>query len=182
MRPVLNDGERVVFSSGMHWKNCLMPSGVLAVGILFLSVRLRFYGENLVVNWDYWLNGLVSRSTVSFVEAAVCVFLMLCAAKTLLDVVSTRYLVTNRRIVAQHGWLDTVVCDMAINRYETVTVHKPLLGRLLGYGDILLFSAGAQVFLNDVPHPERFRREIDALRDGKMNNDIFYESEQSNYL
>lgn len=182
MRPVLNDGERVVFSSGMHWKNCLMPSGVLAVGILFLSVRLRFYGENLVVNWDYWLSGLVSRSTVSFVEAAVCVFLMLCAAKTLLDVVSTRYLVTNRRIVAQHGWLDTVVCDMAINRYETVTVHKPLLGRLLGYGDILLFSAGAQVFLNDVPHPERFRQEIDALRDGKMNNDIFYESEQSDYL
>ena len=72
---------------------------------------------------------------------------------------------TNRRLV----WVEKVVFlserreEMALERVQEVTLRRPhLLARLLGFGDIMVESAGTEgrLLLSSLPEPDQVREEI----------------------
>ena len=77
-----------------------------------------------------------------------------------------RIVVTDQRIFEVSGVLTRKVASMPLTRVTDMTYRRSLLGRILGYGDIIVESAGQDQALSHIerlPHPDDFYRTITSL-------------------
>jgi len=69
-----------------------------------------------------------------------------------------RFVVTNMRVFRVRGVLDQRIGTMPIARILDITVDKPLLGRMFGYGHITFESAAQEQgirLIRYIPHPDQ---------------------------
>lgn len=77
-----------------------------------------------------------------------------------------RIVVTDQRIFEVSGILTRKVASMPLTRVTDMTYRRSLLGRMLGYGDLIVESAGQDQALSHIerlPHPDDFYRTITSL-------------------
>lgn len=151
-------GEAVILASGIHWKRYIVPFAGLGANTTIAIIRIYFFGQPLVLALHKYLQA--NYAIISLAELSLCAMFLLWSISETIRNLSTTYCITDRRIVAKKGWLSIRVTEMRTSRCETISVSHPLLGRILGYGDILAVSAGASIFLEDVPNPYLFKAEI----------------------
>ena len=80
-----------------------------------------------------------------------------------------RFVVTDRRIFEVSGLLTRKVASMPLGKMTDMTYRRPLLGRLLGYGELQVESAGQDqglYLLDHLPNPDEFYRTITSLISG----------------
>jgi Bacterial PH domain len=78
----------------------------------------------------------------------------------------TRIIVTDRRIVEVSGVVSRRVASMPLPQVTDTTYHRSILGRLLGYGDLVVESPGRHPGLSHlgyVPRPDDFYRIVMSL-------------------
>lgn len=79
---------------------------------------------------------------------------------------SDRIVVTDQRIFEVSGVLTRKVASMPLTRVTDMTYRRSLLGRILGYGDLIVESAGQDQALSRIerlPNPDDFYRTITSL-------------------
>jgi uncharacterized membrane protein YdbT with pleckstrin-like domain len=77
-----------------------------------------------------------------------------------------RFVITNRRVFRIWGLLSRDRAEMPIVRILDITVHRPLLGRLLGYGHFVFESAAQEQGLRVIKfvgNPDARDRQIQQL-------------------
>ena len=77
-----------------------------------------------------------------------------------------RIVVTDQRIFEVSGVLTRKVASMPLTRVTDMTYKRSLLGRILGYGDLIVESAGQDQALSRIerlPHPDDFYRTLTSL-------------------
>ena len=82
-----------------------------------------------------------------------------------------RVFVTDQRIFEVSGVLTRKVASMPLMRVTDMTYQRSLLGRLLGYGGIIVESAGHEQSLKSIeglPRPDDFYRTLTSLVIAKM--------------
>jgi hypothetical protein len=82
-----------------------------------------------------------------------------------------RVLVTNQRVVEISGVVTRRVASMPLTKVTDMTYQRSILGRLLGYGDLVLESAGqkqALELIDHIPDPDHFYRAVTALVTAKV--------------
>jgi uncharacterized membrane protein YdbT with pleckstrin-like domain len=69
--------------------------------------------------------------------------------------------VTNKRIIAKTGLADRRTIELLLSRVESIAVEEPPLGRILGYGTVIVRGIGGtpEVFQN-IQHPLQFREQV----------------------
>lgn len=87
------------------------------------------------------------------------------------------FVVTNWRVVRLSGVLTARVATMPINRILDMTMTRPLLGRLLGYGHFVFESAAQEQGLREI----RFVPDILAV-DREINNAVNKENRRRERL
>lgn len=80
------------------------------------------------------------------IAAAVLVHAAWLGARERRDV----FVVTNMRVFRVYGVLSTTLATMPLTRILDITVQKPLMGRLLGYGHFVFESAAQDQGLHDI--------------------------------
>lgn len=66
--------------------------------------------------------------------------------------------VTDRRIIGKTGVFSQNIMDIPLNKIQSVSVYRPFIGRILGYGTIRIITAAGTRFRYDgVKHPEAFK-------------------------
>jgi hypothetical protein len=66
-----------------------------------------------------------------------------------------RFVITNMRVFRLHGVLSQQLATMPLSRILDITVAKPLIGRLLGYGHFIFESAAQEQGLRDIRYVGR---------------------------
>jgi hypothetical protein len=61
-----------------------------------------------------------------------------------------RFVITNMRVFRVHGVLSREQATMPLSRILDITVAKPLIGRILGYGHFVFESAAQEQGLRDI--------------------------------
>ena len=61
-----------------------------------------------------------------------------------------RFVITNMRVFRVHGVLTSNLATMPLHRILDITVKKPLLGRMLGFGHFVFESAAQEQGLRDI--------------------------------
>lgn len=122
---------------------------VLAVGQLHWTV---YRGAVLVLLAALVILVASFSASQPDIEAAVGMLATLVAVIGLLVLLAacirrrgTEIVVTDRRVIFKRGILSRHTVEMNISKIETVHVEQSLMGRLLGYGTLIIHGTGADI-------------------------------------
>ena len=80
---------------------------------------------------------------------------------------STELAVTNRRVIAKFGLIARRTVEMNLAKIESVRVEQTVMGRLFGYGSLVVTGTGATMDpIRYIADPIGFRRAIQTATDG----------------
>lgn len=146
----LIEGESIQYRAPLHWKVSLGPV-VLAIVLMALAtlaflqaasypdatIALRIIGGIL-------LAFAVSRLIVVWIRTS-----------------SAEFVVTNKRVILKTGFIRNKTAEMFLAKVESVGVDQTVLGRMLGYGSIVIRGTGGSLEpFSDIARPLEFRRQI----------------------
>jgi uncharacterized membrane protein YdbT with pleckstrin-like domain len=149
---VIQAGEDVKFLGKLHWIIYKMPIFFGLLAILFGILDALGYNkltDQIPVFSAFW---------IIFLCIAIVSFLRPWYRRT-----TTEIVVTDRRIICKRGWISRHTEEMNISKIETVDIKQSMLGRILGYGDILVIGTGASLEpVYGVSRPIELRNKITA--------------------
>ena len=142
-------GERIVFRTRLHWL-------LFAVPVLFTAVVL------LPIAW-LLANG--TWQSAAWIPLALGLLLLLGAV---VKRQSSDFAVTNKRVMMKVGVFSTRSIELLLNKVEAIAVNQSFIGRLFGYGDIVVTgSGGTKEAFAGIQDPLGLRRAIQAATDAR---------------
>jgi uncharacterized membrane protein YdbT with pleckstrin-like domain len=93
---------------------------------------------------------LMTTVDVAWVPFVISLGLFVHAAWLSLAESMDRFVITNMRVFRIRGVLSTKLATMPISRILDITVEKPFIGRILGYGHFVFESAAQEQGLKDI--------------------------------
>lgn len=150
----LGDDESVVLAMRQHLKALLGPA------LIFLLVCAAA---------GFLLALAPTGDAQPWLRLALLVVALVVLAKWVLwpflNWFTSKYVVTNERILTQHGVIRRYGRTMPLSRVNDVSFDHGLIDRMLRCGTLVVSSAGelGQLVLYDVPRVERVQREIYRL-------------------
>jgi uncharacterized membrane protein YdbT with pleckstrin-like domain len=140
-------GERIVFRTRLHWL-------LFAVPVLFTAVVL------LPIAW-LLANG--TWQSAAWIPLALGLLLLLGAV---VKRQSSDFAVTNKRVMMKVGVFSTRSIELLLNKVEAIAVNQSFIGRLFGYGDIVVTgSGGTKEAFSRIQGPLEFRRAVQSVSD-----------------
>ena len=85
------------------------------------------------------------------------------------------YVITSTEVYIKRGFLSLDVDQIRIDRIQNTTLRQSLLERLLGYGDVVAYTAGSDTLniqFDAVPNPSRVNRTLSALLSQPENETV----------
>ncbi len=143
--------ERIIFKTNPHWLLVVAPEVALATfGILILE-----YLPSL-------LPGLIQlqQEIIMFFGAALSFVIIV----IYLDWISTRYYLTNLRLIEERGIIGKRIVSIGLDKVQDVTCKFGILGRIFGFGNIEIESAGTygKIVFGYLPSPRKLQEKIEG--------------------
>lgn len=153
-------GEDLIHVGAFHWYYDLIAFAWL-VSMIVLAVAVTSFGmpfaEKMlpkVIKPELWLSILA----LAIVLNGFLRFLIMMMRKK-----STEIVVTNRRLIFKRGVVARRIDEVQADRIEGCIVYQGFLGRLLGFGTVVVRGTGVgEVFLPPLRDPLTFRRAIEV--------------------
>jgi uncharacterized membrane protein YdbT with pleckstrin-like domain len=141
----LISGETVHYRTGLHW--VVLVSPIVIGSFLGLMALITLFGA-------------IGLGLALLLVAALIV------ASGFLRRSSSAFAVTNKRVTLKVGLIRRRPLELLLNKIESIGVDQGLLGRMLGYGTIVVRGTGgtAEPFTT-VRHALEFRRQVQAQID-----------------
>jgi uncharacterized membrane protein YdbT with pleckstrin-like domain len=151
VRRVLQPGETIVYSTKLHW---LVYINAILLGIICIIL----IGAAIATNDNQGLS-------LAFAIAAI-LFALLALSTGLRGFVrraTTELAVTDHRVIYKSGLLSRHTIEMNRDKVESVDVDQSLLGRILGYGTVVVRGTGGSLEpIRNIGDPLTFRTYITA--------------------
>lgn len=129
---IADQGERIVDEVRKHWAATV--SAVLELFGGLVVMLLMFF----VPAQAWWVPALLGGVVVAH------------AVWRILDKRLDRFVITNMRVFRVHGILSQRIATMPLARILDISVHKPLIGRIFGYGHFVFESAAQEQGLREI--------------------------------
>ena len=137
----LQPGEEIRYRARIHIFLFLQPAILLCIGYMCYLDEFRvthYLGITLL------FLGLVALVQRVFVK------------------VGSIYVVTNKRVIIRTGVISRRTVELVLARCEGIQVVQGVLGRIFGYGSIVVTTGGATNCYYYVAYPFRFKKEINS--------------------
>ncbi len=84
--------------------------------------------------------------------------------KPIIDKWSSEFAITNKRVIIKTGLISRKTIEMNLQKIESVNVAQSILGRILGYGDIVIVgTGGTREKFKRIRKPITFRKKFQDL-------------------
>ena len=143
--------EKVIFRTHPHWLILVGPEicvGILVILLIrYLPILLQGINPNLV--WKIWLilgGALVFTGVVIF-----------------LGWIFINYYLTNLRLIDRRGIIGKRIVSIWLDKVQDVTCKFGIWGRIFGFGDLEIESAGTygKIVFDFVPNPRKMQEKIE---------------------
>jgi membrane protein YdbS with pleckstrin-like domain len=143
-------GEAVQYRAPLHWKVMIVPVLLCAAAVALAILAFRQAGS--------------SPDNASIFKIAGAVFLVLAVipiVRARIVVSSSEFAVTNKRVILKTGFVRSHTAEMFLAKVESVGVDQTVLGRVMGYGSIVIRGTGGSLEpFSGIARPLEFRRQI----------------------
>jgi uncharacterized membrane protein YdbT with pleckstrin-like domain len=141
-------GEQVVYRTRLHWL-------LFATPVLFTVIVL------LPIAW--MLNKQTWGQYYPWIPITLALLILL---TTYIKRQSSDFAVTNKRVMMKVGVFSTRSIELVLNKVEAIAVNQSLMGRIFGYGDIVVTgSGGTKEAFSNIQGPLAFRRAVQSVTD-----------------
>ncbi len=149
-------GETVEYQTNLHWIVMLGHAG-LAAFFLLAGVALLVVSFGARQNTEYHSSVLVWPALGSFLVAAILFVVGLIKRN------ATEMSLTNKRVIVKTGLASRRTIELLLSRIESIAVEEPAMGRMLGYGTVIIRGSGGtpEVF-EKIAHPLQFREQVQS--------------------
>lgn len=134
---ISDQGEFVVDEVRKHWAATVSAMLELLIGAVLLV------GVAIVPAPAWWVPVLLGWGV------------MLHAVWCILEQRLDRFVITNMRVFRVHGILSQRIATMPLSRILDISVHKPVVGRIFGYGHFVFESAAQEQGLREIKYVGR---------------------------
>lgn len=154
-------GETLLYQTRHHWIVLLGPFllslllGVPGLGFLAESVARSARKNSASGNAELSAGGLAMIGLLLLVAGAAILVYGLAKRN------ATEMAVTNKRVLIKTGLASRRTLDLMLSRVESIAVEETFLGRIFGYGSVIVRGTGGTpeaFFL--IAHPQEFRRAV----------------------
>jgi len=151
VRKVLQPGETVVYATKLHW--------LIYVNTILLAIVCVVLVGAAVSTSD--------NQSISLAFAIAAIIFALLALSTGLRAfirrATTELAVTDHRVIYKSGLLSRHTIEMNRDKVESVDVDQSLLGRIFGYGTVVVRGTGGSLEpIRNIGDPLTFRSHITA--------------------
>jgi len=141
----LQPGEQVEHTGRLHWI-------IYLPGAFFLCIAAPLFMVAMTLN-DGTPFGVVG--TMFLLPGA----LIIAAARAKRQ--SSEFAITNRRLIIKTGGFGRHVLELLLQKVEAIRVEEPFVGRLFGYGSIVVSgTGGTKERFNSIADPMEFRNHV----------------------
>lgn len=83
----------------------------------------------------------------------------------LIEYGTSEFAITNKRIIIKVGFISRRTLEMNLSKVESVNVNQGILGRILGYGTIIVIgTGGTKEPFESIADPLAFRKKFQELQ------------------
>lgn len=137
----LQAGEEIKYKANIHWYIFAYPLILLLLGAFFSSARTDFI----------YYTGLL-----------LLVLGLFQLIKRILLKIGAEYVITNKRVILKSGILGRDALELILSKCEGFRIKQSMIGRILGFGSILVTTGGATNIFKFISKPLKFRNTINA--------------------
>jgi uncharacterized membrane protein YdbT with pleckstrin-like domain len=149
VRRVLQPGETVVYTAKLHWF-IYLPAILLLIVCLILAAASLWTVDN--------------QNLSLALEIAAVMFALLAlwsGFRAFVRRATTELAVTDQRVIYKTGLLSRHTLEMNRSKVESVAVDQTILGRIFGYGTIIVRGTGSTLEpIRNITDPLTFRSHI----------------------
>jgi len=150
-------GETVQYQTKLHWIVMLGHTVIAAVLVLI-------GGALLVAPWSSVTGGGASLTLALRVAGAAS--LLIGAIFFVVGLVrrnATEMGLTNKRVIVKTGLANRRTIELLLSRIESVVIEEPAMGRMLGYGTVIIRgTGGTPEMFEKIAHPLEFREQVQS--------------------
>ncbi len=154
-------GETLLYQTRHHWMVLIGPVvmgfvfGVLAAGLLIEAIAAKNGKGVAAGSSSTGIEGMVIFGVFLLVVCLVMVGYGIAKRN------ATEMAVTNKRVLIKTGLGSRRTLDLMLSRVESIGVEETVVGRMLGYGSVVVRGTGGtpEPFLM-IAHPQEFRRAV----------------------
>ena len=151
VRRVLQPGETIVYYTKLHWL-------IYVNTVLLLFACIILAGAAIATSDNQSI-------TLAFQIAAVifALFALSAGLRAFIRRATTELAVTDHRVIYKSGLLSRHTIEMNRDKVESVDVDQSLLGRIFGYGTVVVRGTGGSLEpMRNIGDPLTFRTYITA--------------------
>ena len=151
VRRVLQPGETIVYATRLHWV-------IYIHTILLLIACIILAGAAVSTSYNQSVSLALGIAAVIFLLLALSAGL-----RAFIRRATTELAVTNHRVIYKSGVLSRHTIEMNRDKVESVDVDQTLLGRIFGYGTVIVRGTGGSLEpIRNIGDPLTFRSHITA--------------------
>ena len=145
---VLQPGESVRFQGYLHWLVYLRGLVSMVAGIAVLIVGL--------LAEDRDLGRVLGLAALAILAGSACLLVLSGLRRQTVE-----FVVTDKRVIYKTGLLSRYTAEMNVSKIESVDVEQGVMGRIFGFGTLLIRGTGASFEpLRGVANPIGLRNAI----------------------
>ncbi len=150
----LTEDETIQRAFRPHWKTLIIP----IIWTILVIVASVLVWNLLPDGWPRW------ASLVALVAGWIGL-----AALPVTRWYYTLYVLTSERLIVRKGILARTGMEIPLEVVNDVGFSQSLFERLMGFGDVVIESAGelGQSRLSNIPHPQKFHSELYRVREDR---------------
>lgn len=138
-------GERIVYTTKPHWIVYRWPAVFLLMAVV-----------TLVLGYSYVVGGGYLYVSGTFILLAV-----LTAFSPLITSLTSEFGVTNKRVLVKVGLIRRHSLEVLLTKVEGIGVDQSIMGRILGYGSIVVTgTGGTREQFHQISAPFEFRKRV----------------------
>ena len=138
-------GEQIAYRARLHW---IIFGGAIFMAALGLVLAIALQA----IQPGYWYLGL----------ALVGIGLLL-AIGPAIRYFSSEFAVTDKRVLAKHGFIERESIETLLSKIEAISVDQGIIGRVFDYGSITITgTGGTEEYFPRISQPLEFRRQIQS--------------------
>jgi uncharacterized membrane protein YdbT with pleckstrin-like domain len=152
-------GETLVYRTGVHWSVLFGPAVVAAI-IAAPGIAILAYRDDIASHG-------VPANVIIVAGMALIVLAGIILAYSVIKKDATEIAVTNRRVIIKTGMTSRRSLEIMIAKVESIGIDETMMGRMLGYGTVLIHGTGGTPEpFRKIAHPSEFRMAVQQQVDG----------------
>lgn len=143
----LSKGEEVISRAHVSWLSYLF---VISITVVLFLLGILFLIASTVTD-----NGGAGFAWFLLIVAAIIL------GNIALTIATTELALTNKRVIAKFGFIRRTTVELRLDKVESIGVNQGIMGRLLGYGNIVVKGTGGTgTPIPSIKKPLDFRRVV----------------------